>query len=218
MEYSIGQTSHFLYSILSPFLLHVDSDKRICYEKSLSILQSSTQRDSISRYGKPQLGAPLTGGNVYNPHYGIPIGMVPIQPLMNQFGGRYYPTGQGHGIYQNPRWPAIPQHQSFPRAWAQTLQPQVPFLASLNLPDLSRLMNDLVHHDPSWPPFPTNLPSEIPKFEGKTGKDLGDHVTTFHLWCSFNSLNDDSICLRLFQCTLTGVTTKWYIELPRGDI
>ena len=26
---------------------------------------------------------------------------------------------------------------------------------------------------------------------------------------------DDSIQLRLFQCTLIGTTTKWYIELPR---
>jgi hypothetical protein len=86
----------------------------------------------------------------------------------------------------------------------------------LNLPDLSKLMNDPMHHDPSWPPIPTKLPSDIPKFEGNTGEDLGDHVTTFHLWCSSNSLNDDSIHLRLFQCTLMGVTMKWYIELPGG--
>jgi hypothetical protein len=31
-----------------------------------------------------------------------------------------------------------------------------------------------------------------------------------------SSLNDDSIHLRLFQCTLIGVAVKWYIELPRG--
>jgi hypothetical protein len=28
-------------------------------------------------------------------------------------------------------------------------------------------------------PVPTKLPSDIPKFEGKTGEDPGDHVTTF---------------------------------------
>jgi hypothetical protein len=66
------------------------------------------------------------------------------------------------------------------------------------------------------PPVPTKLPSDIPKFEGKNGEDPGDHVTTFHLWCSSNSLNDDSIRLRLFQRTLIGVAVKWYIELPRG--
>jgi hypothetical protein len=78
-------------------------------------------------------------------------------------------------------------------------------------------MNDLVCHDTSWPPIPTKLLSDIPKFEGRTSEDPGDHVTTFHLWCSSNYLNDDSIRLRLFQCTLMGVAAKWYIELPRGE-
>jgi hypothetical protein len=35
---------------------------------------------------------------------------------------------------------------------------------------------------------------------------------TFYLWCSCNSLMDNSILLRLFQRTLTCVATKWYIE------
>jgi hypothetical protein len=96
------------------------------------------------------------------------------------------------------------------------LQPQLPFLAMLNFPDLSRLMNDLVHHDPTWPPIPTKLPSDILKFDGMTGEDLGDHITTFHIWFSSNSLNDDSIRLRLFQHTLTGVAEKWYIEILGG--
>ena len=33
---------------------------------------------------------------------------------------------------------------------------------------------------------------------------------------SSNSLNHDSVRLRLFQCTLTGPTEKWYIEFPGG--
>jgi hypothetical protein len=86
----------------------------------------------------------------------------------------------------------------------------------LNLPYLSKLMNDPMCHDPSWPLIPTNLPSDIPKFERNIGEDLGDHITNFHLWCSSNSLNDDSIRLRLFQHTLTGVTAKWYIKIPGG--
>jgi hypothetical protein len=77
-------------------------------------------------------------------------------------------------------------------------------------------MNYLVNHDPSWPPIPTKIPLDILKFEGKTIEDPGDHVTNFHLWCSSNSLNDDSIHLILFQRTLTGVAVNWYIELPRG--
>ncbi len=40
---------------------------------------------------------------------------------------------------------------------------------------------------------------------------------TFHLWCSSNTLNDDSIRLRFFQRTLTGPVAKWYIKLPRAS-
>ena len=79
-------------------------------------------------------------------------------------------------------------------------------------------MNDPVAHDPAWPAIPTKIPLDIPKFKGKPGEDLSEHVTTFHLWCSSNSLHEDSIRLRLFQCTLTGPAMKWYIELPRGHL
>lgn len=93
----------------------------------------------------------------------------------------------------------------------------LPFLATLNLPDLSRLTNDPVCHQPHWPSIPTKLPSDIPKFYGKPGEDPQNHVFTFHLWCSSNSLVDDSIQLRLFQRTLTGTAAKWYVELPRAS-
>jgi hypothetical protein len=61
--------------------------------------------------------------------------------------------------------------------------------------------------------MPMKLPLEIPKFEAKPNEDPGDHVTTFHLWCSSNSLRDDSVQLHLFQHTLIGSARKWYIEL-----
>jgi hypothetical protein len=92
----------------------------------------------------------------------------------------------------------------------------LPFLATLDLPDLSRILNDPIRHSPQWPAIPAKLPSDIPKFDGKPGEDPNNHVMTFHLWCSSNSLMDDSIRLRLFQRTLTGSAAKWYIELPRG--
>ena len=63
---------------------------------------------------------------------------------------------------------------------------------------------------------PHNLPSDIPKFEGKNGEDPEEHVTTFHLWHFSNSLNHDSVRLQLFQLTLMGPTAKLYIEFPRG--
>jgi len=61
--------------------------------------------------------------------------------------------------------------------------------------------------------MPTKLLSDISKLEGKPGEDPGDHVTTFHLWCSSNLLKDDFVQLRLFQRTLIGGAMKWYIEL-----
>ena len=107
-------------------------------------------------------------------------------------------------------------NQNYQGAWHILAQPRLRFLATLNLPDLSRLMNDLVSHDLVWPTVPIKLPSDIPKFKGKAGEDPSQHLTTFNLWCSSNSLHDDSIYLRLFQRTLTGPATKWYMELPRG--
>jgi hypothetical protein len=64
--------------------------------------------------------------------------------------------------------------------------------------------------------MPMKLRSDIPKFEAKPNEDPGDHVTTFHLWCSSNSLKDDYVQLRLFQHTLIGSAAKWYIELDRS--
>ena len=91
----------------------------------------------------------------------------------------------------------------------------LPFMACLNLHDLARLTNDRIHHQDFWPPMPTKLPSDIPKFKGKVGECPQNHIMTFHLWCSSNSIVDNSIRLRLFQRTLTGAAAKWYIELPQ---
>ena len=90
------------------------------------------------------------------------------------------------------------------------------FLATLDLLNLSRILNDPILHSPYWPVIPAKLPSSIPNFDDRLREDSNNHVMTFHIWCSSNSLMDDSIRLRLFQHTLTGSTAKWYIELPRG--
>jgi hypothetical protein len=91
---------------------------------------------------------------------------------------------------------------------------QFPFLATLDLLDLSRILNDPILHSPYRLTILAKLPFNIPKFDDRSGEDPNNHVMTFHLWCSFNSLIDDSIRLRLFQQNLTGSTSKWYIELP----
>ena len=70
---------------------------------------------------------------------------------------------------------------------------QLPFLAILDLLDLSRLKNYPILYNPSWPPIPHKLSSDIPKFDGKPGEDPNTHVMTYHLWCSLNSLIDNFI-------------------------
>lgn len=60
----------------------------------------------------------------------------------------------------------------------------MPYMASLNLPDLTRLMNDPIAHDPIWLAMSVKLPSDIHKFEGKPTEYHSNHVMTFHLWCS----------------------------------
>ena len=135
-------------------------------------------------YGNPS----VLGGQVFgnNPYYGsslqsqfqsFPGGNI---PGINVFGG-------GSSPYQ------------FQQNWNTAPPPKISFLATLNLPDLSKLINDPIRHSPVWPPIPTRLPSNIPKFEGKENEDPNTHIMTFHLWCSSNSLMDDNIRLRLFQ-------------------
>ena len=110
----------------------------------------------------------------------------PKHPNHFTTGGR----GKTHLTYGNMgASPSNPQAGTF----NAPIRPKLPSLETLNFLDLSKLMNDPVRYSSSWPPVPTELPPDIPKFEGKVGDDLGAHVTTFHLWCSSNSLNDDTI-------------------------
>ena len=103
-----------------------------------------------------------------------------------------------------------------PYQYYQYVKPnwQLPFLATLDLPNLSKLIYNPIQHNPSWPAILVKLPSDIPNFDGKQWDDTKNHVMMFHLWCSSNSLMYDSIRLRLFQRTLTGTAAKCYIELP----
>lgn len=78
-----------------------------------------------------------------------------------------------------------------------------PFLSSLDLLDLVKLTNGPIRHDPWWPPIPAKLPSDIHNFEGNSRENPSTHITTYHLWCSSNSLVNDSIKLRLFQHTFS---------------
>ena len=121
---------------------------------------------------------------------------------------------QAYNVPQQPPQgqanPPIPYPYYQPLAANQSL----PFLATLDLPDLSRMTNDPIMYSPWWPSIPHKIPSNIPKFEGKDGEDRQHHITTFHLWCTSNSLLDDSIELIRFHRNLIGSATKCYIKLP----
>jgi hypothetical protein len=86
--------------------------------------------------------------------------------------------------------------------------PSMPYLVSLNIPDLTKLMNDPILHKPTWSNMTTKLPSNIPKFEEKPREGPTNHIMYFHLWCSSNRIMEDYIFLWLFQRTLIGPSTK----------
>jgi hypothetical protein len=69
---------------------------------------------------------------------------------------------------------------------------QFPFSTTLDLPYFSHLTNDPIKHAPFWTHIISKLSSDIPKFNEKLGEYPNNHVMTFHLWCSSNSLMDDS--------------------------
>jgi hypothetical protein len=123
-------------------------------------------------------------------------------------------VGQGHSFYQNLgqqskfSWQLGASQNPWPSFPVNNSQPKLPFLETLHFPKLLRLLKDLICHDLRMPPMPTKLPSDIPKFEGNPGEYSCDHVMTFHLWCSSNSLKDDSVYFPLFQRTLIGGVAK----------
>jgi hypothetical protein len=82
--------------------------------------------------GNPPHDIPSSEGNIY-PHMSNPCHVtfssqvassvsMPLQTFMNQYGGGYYPAGQGQGVNQDPSWPAIFQNQSFLGPWSQMPQ------------------------------------------------------------------------------------------------
>jgi hypothetical protein len=101
------------------------------------LLSSSVSFEGSQFYnmGNPLHEVPSSGGNI-TAHLSNPCHiafssqaassmMMPLQPFMNHFGGGYHPTGQGHGVYQNPSWTTISQNQSFSEPWSQMSQPTV---------------------------------------------------------------------------------------------
>ena len=137
------------------------------------------------------------------------------QPFYNGHAHQPYQSYQHQMHYAGMQRPTAQAIPSYPGYASPNLNQQLPFVATLELPDLNRLTNDPIAYAPWWPVISHKLPSDIPKFNGNPGEDPSNHVMTFHLWCSSNTLNDDSIRLHLFQRTLTGPVEKWY--MPRAS-
>jgi hypothetical protein len=183
------------------------------------MIQNPPQTTGGKQLLVPTIGQPYPG--IPNPIWGLNAqthvpaqgynlwSYYPLQPPPNLPGSSHY-AQTAYGPTSLPTGLPLQSHQ-YPR-----VNRQLPFLATLDLLDLSRILNDPIRHSHQWPVIPAKLPSDIPKFDGKVGEDPNNHVMTFHLWCSSNSFMDDSIRLRLFQRTLTGSAAKWYIEFPHG--
>lgn len=139
---------------------------------------------SINPFGNPSL---VSGEKMFgcNPYYSS------SQPTQSQ------PYILGAQIPRNNAYEGGSNPYNFQQNW-NSVPPKIQFLATLNLPDLSKLINDLSKHSMAWPPITKKLPLDIPKFEGKVNKDLNMHIMTFHLWCSSNSLMEDNIRLSIF--------------------
>jgi hypothetical protein len=101
-----------------------------------------------------------------------------IQPMMSQQMQNPY-ASHGHDFYQNPgqqpnfSWKPSAIQTPGPFFHGYNQQPKLLFLATLHLPNLTRLLNDPICHNPHRPPMSTKLPSDIPKFEAKPNEDLG---------------------------------------------
>lgn len=136
------------------------------------------------------------------------MGQNPQQGMYQYMNQTYFwmPYG-GFGLYANQ----YPYNQNTQNPFAPT---KLPFLATLELPDLLKLVNNPIPHHFAWPPVPFNIPTNIPKFNGNTRENPANHITTYHLWCVSNSFFDDLIKLLLFPRTLTGNTVKWFIDIP----
>ena len=241
---TMGSTGNFFANNMVPSMpmssrIPLGNFKPSQFENAHIPLSNPTLGGAFAQTGAQVGSNPMLGGGFIPQSYAqygstTAVGNNFISQIGSLFGNPSIPGGKmfGNDLYysSNPqaqfqpfpgtnvsginayRGGSNPYH--FQQNWNSVQPPKIPFLATLNLLDLSKLISDPIRHSPTWPPISTKLPSDIPKFKGKVNEDPNTHVMTFHLWRSLNSLMDDNIRLRLFQRTLMGVTAKWYIELP----
>lgn len=100
------------------------------------------------------------------------------QPMEHSYQGGYpYPLNQ----YMVGPYGLSSLNTMLPLNQSPFVNTQLPFLATLEFSDLSKLTNKPILHHPTWPPVPIKIPTNIPILEGKTGDDPSSHITTYHL-------------------------------------
>ena len=107
---------------------------------------------------------------------------IPQQPQYGQVNPNYpggYTIQNAHPIPGYPGYP--PPGTGLITQGYQDPSHQLPFIETLDLPDLLRLTNDPIFYLPYWLAMPNKLPSDILKFEGKSGEDSSNHIMTYHL-------------------------------------
>jgi hypothetical protein len=173
-------------------------------------------------FPRTNFGNIFPGGSTFPPG-GNPLGGIFGSGSSHAPGGATIPVGTHSSGAPQPSSSTNIGGPQGPSGTTETSPPSqssfapFPFLATLDLPDLSWLKMTLfpmTHHGhlchPSYPQTFLSL-TENP------GEDPSTHIMTYHLWCSSNSLMDDSVRLHLFQRSLTKAATKWYIELKGGS-
>ena len=111
-------------------------------------------------YAMPYTNQPQMGGYTQFPN---PMGQNPQQGMYPYVNTLYFrmPYG-GFGLNANQ----YPLNQPTRNPFTPM---KLPFMATLELPDLLKLTNNPIRHYFAWPPVPVKIPTNIPKFDGKTG-------------------------------------------------
>jgi hypothetical protein len=130
---------------------------------SNSPAQPSHTPVSATIFGSALLGSTLLGSNTQ----GHPSISSPSQ------GGGSQTSSQGRSTHPlNPPQGTSPLSTHMMVGANPPPNLPMPYLASLNIPDLTKLMNDPILHDATWPNMPTKLPSDIQSLKENQGKIL----------------------------------------------
>jgi hypothetical protein len=133
------------------------------------------------------LGSTLLGSTLLNTN--IPNNPPTSPPSQ---GGGAQPSSQGMSSQ-----PSSQGTTSQPSHTMVAPTPNFPYLASLNIPYLTKLMNDPIYMIPLGLTCPPNYLQTSQSLKGNQGEDPTNHIMSFHLWCSSNNIMEDSIRLMI---------------------